>query len=206
MKTSIIALALISLLAAAPTIIASDWQISIAGGTSQASSPSDNETNNRTEFSSAEVFHIVANHYQNTNRDGARLYTEYFIAANSLEAEVSGDENYTSNIDALHAQLGGVYEWGEAGFLRPYFVMTIGFSHYSPELSSEETYFSGSAGLGAKFFLTERLGLRLEARALGTLLNASSTIFCQSDDECSVGVDGTLWNQQHYTAGLSWSF
>lgn len=197
----------LSLLAMSQTAFASKWQLSISGGAGQADAPPESNSASDADLSADGIVHIVANYYESTDSDGARLYSEFFLGANTLEANINtGSASYTANIDALHAQIGGVYEWADSKWLRPYFVMTVGLSHYSPELTNEETYFSGTAGLGGRLRITEQLSLKLEARILGTLLNNSSTIFCRADDDCSIGVDGRLWNQQHYTAGMSWSF
>ena len=186
---------------------ADNWLLSVSGGAGKADSPPDSGNTADADLSADGVVHFVANYHESTDSDGARLYSEFFLGANTLEADVTTDSvNYTASIDALHAQVGGVYEWADSQWLKPYFVMTLGLSHYSPELTDEETYFSGTAGLGSRFRLTNKLSLKLEARVLGTLLNDSSPIFCQDDDECSVGIDGRLWNQQHFTAGMSWSF
>ena len=185
---------------------ASDWQISVAGGFGQASDPAESFSTSQADLTVDSVLHLVANQHQSRDSDGANLYTEYFFAMNSITAEVTGTSNYTTSIDAMHLQLGGVYEWTNSDFVRPYFALTLGVSQYTPQLTGDEAFFSGTAGLGAKLRLTDFLALRVEARALGTLLNSSSSIFCSSDDSCDLGVEGTLWLQQHYTAGVTWSF
>lgn len=186
---------------------ASDWQLSIAGGTGQARDPSSDESTSNVELNNDQVIYLVANKLESTGTDGERLYTEFFLASNVITADVDSGSPYETEIEAYHLHLGGIYEWVPSERFNPYFAMTLGISHYTPELSDEDTYFSGSVGIGSKIWLTQRLALRLEARALGTLLNSSSTIFCgESDDDCAIGVDGTLWTQQHYTAGLTWAF
>ncbi len=45
---------------------------------------------------------------------------------------------------------------------------------------------------GVKYFLTKQLSLRLDGRALGTLLNSNSAIFCSGGYTISVS-GSTLW-------------
>lgn len=197
---------LVTLLTFSQSSLASDWQLSVTTGLGQANDPAETGSSVDAELEIDSVIYIVANRFEREDIDGARLYSEYLIAANTITAEVSGGATYETEIQNLHMQVGGIYEWSNSSPLQPYFAMTLGLSHYSPELVDEETFFSGTVGLGGKIKLTDKLGLRIEARALGTLLDASSTIFCNEEDECAFGVDGNLWTQQHFTAGLSWSF
>ena len=56
---------------------------------------------------------------------------------------------------------------------------------------------------------TECLGLRLEARAFGTLLNSETDLFCRTGPDiniCAVRVDGTVLWQLETFAGLVFRF
>lgn len=185
---------------------ANDWQLSIASGVGSANDPSSaNGTDLSLDVES--LIYLVANKYQYANNDGAKLYTEYVLASHSLATEVvNGSSGYATSIDSTHLQMGGIYEWANESRFHPYFAMTLGLSHYSPKLADAETYFSGTVALGARLWITRALALRIEARNLGTLLDASSNIFCDNEDSCAFGIDGSVWMQQHYTAGVSWRF
>jgi hypothetical protein len=65
---------------------------------------------------------------------------------------------------------------------------------------STETRFSLSIGGGAKFFITEHLGLRLDARGIFTALNSNATVFCSGG--CAISVQSSGFMQGELGAGL----
>ena len=72
-----------------------------------------------------------------------------------------------------------------------------------------DSFFSFSLGLGFQVAPTNRLGLRLEARGYGTLLDSSSDLFCQfgpSNNVCVVRIDGTIMWQVEALAGIVFRF
>ncbi len=182
------------------------WQISISGGSGIADDPSA-ESDEDIDIEAGGVFHLVANLYDRQNDDGANLYYQFFYGSNTLDTEVNAGTNaaYETELEAHHLQIGGVYEWRPEKRFRPYFAAAVGASHYIPEQTSDETYLSSSAALGANLWFTNTLALKFEARAIGTVFNSSSSIFCNEDD-CSLGIDGSLWWQQHLSAGVTWQF
>lgn len=179
--------------------------VTIAGGIAAASDPS--EGNTKIKIDNGSVFQIIANFYDRGNSEDAKLYYEIFYASNKLESEVTpvGQAAYKTNIEATHLQFGGTYDWNVSPMFKPYFVMTIGGSQYRPETSKKETFFSGTLGVGGRFWVTNRIAIRLEARALGTVMDSSSKIFCQNNS-CAIAISGTAWWQQQLTAGVSFAF
>ena len=96
------------------------------------------------------------------------------------------------NIDYYH--LGGSYIWNPKRKMRPFIQASIGVAHFNPDRAGlgSETRFSFGIGGGVKYFLTKHIGLRLDGRALGTLLNSNSAVFCSGG--CTINVQGsTLW-------------
>jgi hypothetical protein len=109
-----------------------------------------------------------------------------------------------------YLQAGGTYLW-DGEHVRPYLAATIGGTHVdinTPGFDSD-TFYSFSLGLGLQINPNSRLGIRLEARGFGTLLDADSDLFCQfgpSNNICAVRIDGTLMWQTEAIAGIVFRF
>ena len=90
------------------------------------------------------------------------------------------------NLDVDYLQFGGTYI-GPSDLARPFLVATVGLAQLDPkdDAFAKETYFAFSIGGGWKFWPAKRLGLRLEGRFYGTVLDSDSKIFCSSSAEGS---------------------
>ena len=86
--------------------------------------------------------------------------------------------------------------------VRPFVSGTLGVTHMNPqgENLSSETQFSLAFGGGAKFFLTKRLGLRLDARGIFTAINSSGAVFCSGG--CAISVQSSGFLQGELSAGV----
>lgn len=95
--------------------------------------------------------------------------------------EVSGEIPLDMDIQYLH--LGGTVALPEARHVVPYIGLTVGATRFSPDIGglSDETKLSFSVGGGMKVPITRHFGLRFDARALITVLDSDSDIFCVSD-------------------------
>ncbi len=107
-------------------------------------------------------------------------------------------------------QFGGTYQ-GDGDKFRPYIAMTIGGTYIKTVAtgSQSDSFFSGSIGVGLNMTPNSRLGIRLEARAYGTLMNSSTSLFCQTgpdDNVCAVRIDGNLLSQFEALAGVVFRF
>ena len=114
------------------------------------------------------------------------------------------------DLDAHYLQAGGTY-LGGGDYARPYLALTLGASHFEPGLGgvSSETFFAFSVGAGFHFRPNARLGMRLEARGYGTLLESDSDLFCRTGPDqniCVIQADGkVLWQLQTF-AGIVFRF
>jgi len=104
------------------------------------------------------------------------------------------------NVEYYH--LGGTYSQA-TGNVRPFVVGTFGATRMAPQRDGlqTETKFSLSLGGGVKMYLTERVGIRLDARWFGTLFNGSGTAFC-SGGACLINVQGDVLSQYTANAGV----
>ncbi len=134
----------------------------------------------------------------------------------SRQDSVARIRNRTSNevsrvdFDAHTLQLGGIYSF-DGNRLVPYLAMTLGGSYVrtTGDRDESDTFFSGSLGLGVRYAMSERVRLRLEARAYGTLVRSSTDIFCESNETtgaCNVRVEGDIVGQIETFAGVSVRF
>lgn len=127
-------------------------------------------------------------------------------------ARYTGDPGPDPLVDAdIHVlQLGGTYQ-GVGEKARPYLAATIGGTHIRTNSTGtrDDTFFSGSIGVGMMFLPSSRVGIRVEARAYGTLVSSSSELFCSTGPDenlCAIRIDGKLLSQVETFAGITFRF
>lgn len=109
--------------------------------------------------------------------------TEWELLYNHQSTDFDTGPGTRIDIDIDYLQIGGTYIGTDIeGPARPYLAATIGLAHLDPRAANlpSDTYFAFSIGGGWKFFPTSRLGLRLEGRFYGTVIDSDSKIFCAS--------------------------
>jgi opacity protein-like surface antigen len=94
---------------------------------------------------------------------------------------------------------------------QPYAVGGLGISRFNPEPggANDNTRFSLSLGAGMRFPVTQRFGVRLEARGFVTLVNADSAVFCASGRNggiCAIRASGSSFFQYELLAGAAFAF
>ena len=137
---------------------------------------------------------------------------EILYSQQQTEAEFIGGTANDPDVDVdLHVlQLGGTYQF-EGELARPYLAFTLGGTHIrtSSAESRSDTFFSGSIGVGMKFLPTSRVGIRVEARAYGTLVDSSTDLFCSTGPDtniCAIRVEGKMLSQVETFAGITVRF
>lgn len=137
---------------------------------------------------------------------------EILYSQQRTEAEFQGATLNDPEVDLdLHVlQLGGTYQW-EGEVARPYLAFTLGGTHVKARSSGSDsdTFFSGSIGIGMKFLPTARVGIRVEARAYGTLVDNSTNLFCSTGPDqniCAIRLEGRALSQVETFAGLTVRF
>jgi len=148
----------------------------------------------------------------NFRHKGGPTQWEILYSQQSSEALYSGPAGPDPVVDAeIHVlQLGGTYR-GDGEKARPYLAATIGGTHIRTNSgdSRDDTFFSGSIGVGMMFLPTSRIGIRVEARAYGTLVDGSSSLFCSTGPDqnvCAVQIDGKVLSQVETFAGITFRF
>ena len=137
---------------------------------------------------------------------------EILYSQQQTEAEFQGDTTSGGKVDLdLHVlQLGGTYQF-EGEVARPYLAFTLGGTHVraSSNGSDSDTFFSGPIGIGMKFLPTSRVGIRVEARAYGTLVDNSTDLFCSTGPDqniCAIRLEGRMLSQVETFAGITVRF
>ena len=113
-------------------------------------------------------------------------------------------------MDVRYLHGGGTYLF-EGDRVQPYIAATLGLSSFDPGPSDfdSESYFSFSIGAGLRFLPTERIGVRLEGRLFSSFVDTDSAVFCRTGGDnnvCAIKVDGSLVNQWHAFAGVTFRF
>ncbi len=111
----------------------------------------------------------------------------------------TGDPLFDVVVDYYH--IGGLYLFAVEG-IRPFISGTLGLTRMDPQRANlrSKTRASVAIGGGAKFFLTENLGIRLDLRGIYTALNSNTSIFCVGG--CAVQVRSSGFLQGELGAGL----
>lgn len=135
------------------------------------------------------------------------LYSRQETSADTISTGLS-DPSLDLSVEYLHG--GGTYLW-DGDHVRPYLAATLGGTHIKVSTAGfdSDTFFSFSLGLGLQIQPNSRLGLRLEARSFGTLLDSDTDIFCKSgpmNNSCAIRIEGTLLWQFEAFAGLVFRF
>lgn len=129
--------------------------------------------------------------------EGSGTQTEVYFSRQ--ETEVQGDGAFSSaslfDMDIDYYHIGGSVVINETEKLKPFIAASFGATHFRPEASgvSSETKFSLGIGGGVKYFLTDRVGLRAEGRAMGTFIDGGAAAFCAGGNCLVVGSSEVLW-------------
>jgi hypothetical protein len=145
-------------------------------------------------------------------RQSANTQWEVFYSQQRSEAQLNGVSNTVPavDMDMQVLQLGGTYQ-GDGEMVQPYLAMTLGGTHIKTTTngSQSDTFFSGSIGVGVNMFPGKRVGIRIEARAYGTLTDSSTDLFCRTGPDanvCAIRIGGNLLAQVETFAGIVFRF
>jgi len=135
---------------------------------------------------------------------------EIYLGRQSTSLETQGlfvpPDTPPVDLDISYLQAGGTY-WFDGERARPFIVATVGASRFEPDDSSfdSETFFAFGVGGGYKIAPTSRLGLRLEGRVFGSIVESDEAVFCRSGGAasgCLIAVSGSVVWQWEVMAGL----
>ena len=162
------------------------------------------------EMEDSASFGLILNWRHKANTQWEILYSQQASEAQYFGPDDPAAPDPIVDVDIHVLQLGGTYLFaGERAI--PYLVATLGGTHIRTDSteSRNDTFFSGSVGFGVKLLPSSRVGIRLEARGYGTLLDSDSRIFCSTGPDeniCAVALEGNLLSQFEVFAGVSFRF
>jgi hypothetical protein len=135
---------------------------------------------------------------------------EVYASRQSTSLDTAGlfapEDDPPADLDITYLQVGGTY-WFEGEHARPFIVATVGVSRFEPDDAAfdSEAFFAFSIGGGYKLWPTSRLGLRLEGRLFGSIVDSDEAVFCRTSGEvsgCLVAASGDALWQWELMAGL----
>ena len=160
-------------------------------------------------FDDTSSYGIMVDFKQPLDKEGGESWIELYYSRQQTRLKADqgpfvSNPLFDVNVEYFH--IGGTY--GQAtGKMKLFLVGTFGATHLIPEGDGlhSETKFSLSLGGGVKLYLTERVGIRLDARWFGTLFNGSGSAFC-SGGACLINVQGDVLSQYSANAGVILAF
>ncbi len=149
-------------------------------------------------------FGLIVNLPHDTNTKYEFVYFDQ-----SSDAELDGVTIGRSivDLDQRTLQIGGTYEWG-GDTVRPYLAASIGGTRIEAA-GENDTFFSGSIGLGVLINPDAQFGIRLEARAHGVFINSDTDLLCRTGPDiniCAIRVEGDMLSQIDTFAGFVFRF
>jgi len=173
------------------------------GGGSFGGTFEDEDSDLSVNLADSSAFGLILD-YQNA----ANTQYELIYSRVSTDADISGGT--LADIDLHTLQGGGTYQF-DGDRILPFIAATLGGTRVDAAGYDADTFFSFSVGGGVQIAPSKRLGLRLEARAFGTLVRSGSSIFCVSDPAggnagCAITVAGDMLWQVQAMAGVVFRF
>lgn len=147
-------------------------------------------------------------------RESARTQWEVFYSLQETEADTSGlpsgNPAGTMDLAIQYLQVGGTYV-GDGLTARPFLAATVGATRFDPDplTFDSENFFSFGLGAGWQLQPTERVGLRLEGRLMGTFLGSDTALFCQTGPEeniCAITAESDMYWQFQTSLGFIFRF
>ena len=116
----------------------------------------------------------------------------------------TGNPLFKLSIDYYH--IGGLYLLPAEGLMHPFVSGTMGLTRMVPKRAdlTTENRLSLSLGGGAKFYFSRSVGVRFDVRAIYTMLNADTAVFCSGG--CTIMVRGNGFVQMEAGATLLMRF
>jgi opacity protein-like surface antigen len=91
--------------------------------------------------------------------------------------------------------------------IRPYIVGSLGFTHEDNSgKNSTRTDFSYGLGGGVKYFLTQHIGLRGDARYMPTYANSSLATYCDPFFGCFTAEVSNYQHRGNFVGGIVFRF
>jgi opacity protein-like surface antigen len=195
-------LLLVTVLAATQCVsYAQNYEITPLIGWRTSSSLEDSNTGGSIDLKETDSFGFILSMKQKGNS-----YYDFLFSRQDTELQSSSSTGSPTAVRFDYYHLGGTVFYDHDD-LHPFISGGLGATHISPanDNFSSETKFSLSVGGGLKFPFSQNIGLRLEARGYGTVVDSDGSILC-ANGACVAKFKGSLFMQFEAFAGLSVAF
>ncbi|PCJ85787.1 MAG: hypothetical protein COA54_10330 [Thiotrichaceae bacterium] len=167
----------------------------------------DTATNNNHTVEASDSFGVIVGFPYEKGKMIEIYYSRQSSDINSVDVNlesITGRVDIPLVINYLH--IGGTTPISEDSGLDTFVSGGLGFTYLSPDLDGLQSDLraSFSIGVGLKWPVTDNVSLRVETRALATLYNSNSALFCNGG--CSLTVNGSLFVQVEIFAGVAIKF
>lgn len=108
-----------------------------------------------------------------------------------------------------YLQIGGALEFGKNPNTKPFFALTVGGTHLSPQNDNlgGEWVFSFGGALGVKTYLNQHIGLRAQARLWMSTLSSDTQFWCSLPGYCVITAsNGVFFAQGEVSGGVIFVF
>jgi len=193
----------LGVLAAAPPVVAG-VEVTPFAGLRFGGAFQDTNTGNQISLDESGSYGLVLDVDLDPDRQ-IEIYLSRQSTTLSADGTFTGNPLFDLTVEYYH--VGGLYLIDvQNDRVRPFVSGTLGLTRMNPqgEGLSTETRFSLAIGGGVKLFITDHLGLRLDARGIFTALNSSGTVFCSGG--CAISVQSSGFVQGELGAGLVFRF
>ena len=116
-------------------------------------------------------------------REGNTQWEALYAHQSTAGSPTSSIGGPALDVDVSYFQFGGTYLFDEESDATvPFIALTAGLTRFAPGLDDidAENYFSWSLGGGVQLRADRRIGVRLEARLFGSIIDDESSLFCVS--------------------------
>jgi hypothetical protein len=119
-----------------------------------------------------------------------------------------GDRDIIDPLTVAYYHVGIVFQTPRSELKKPqgFFAITGGASNFSGEGAESETRFSMGGAIGGKWFMSERLGVRLQSRIMVSYFASTSELFCDPGGICYQIPANSFLPQLDISAGLIVAF
>jgi hypothetical protein len=167
----------------------------------------DDTTDQKHTIESSEMYGFLVSMPSERGKSYEFYYSHQSSNLNSISITTpspTGTTNIPLTIDYFH--FGGTTPISSEPDLKTYVSGGLGFTKLSPDFTGLESELrpSFSLGIGLKYPITETIAFRLETRALATMFNNNSAIFCSGG--CTISVNGNFFLQGEVFAGIAFGF
>jgi hypothetical protein len=136
-------------------------------------------------------------------------WRHYELLYSTQSTEIEG--SVPMDLDVEYLQIGGTVRHPDAERVIPYFGITVGAARFSPDGPGldDETKLAFSVAGGLNVPITDRIGLRFDARAFISMLDTDGNIFCVSDADggaCAIRTESDTLLQYSAALGLTVGF